>query len=114
MSLNVKKSMIFTSDDQVAGSDVPVLLEAAGDFINIVRHGEHHKYLGCMLSGDLRCRGRNMLHHRLRCAWGKFSCFRHALVDKHIDVRLRLRLFDAVVTPCALYGLSSAPLTATD
>ena len=53
-------------------------------------------------------------HHRLRCAWAKFSCFRHALVDKHIDVRLRLRLFDAVVTPCALYGLTSAPLTATD
>ena len=55
-----------------------------------------------------------MLHHRIRCAWAKFSCFRHALLDKHIDVRLRLRLFDAVVTPSALYGLTAAPLTAAE
>ena len=55
-----------------------------------------------------------MLQHRMRCAWGKFSQFRRALIDKHVDLRLRLRLFDAVVTPTAMYGLSVAPLTVAD
>ena len=54
------------------------------------------------------------LQYRLRCAWGKFHEFKRALTDKHVDVKLRLRLFDAVVTPCALYGLTAAPLTTKD
>ena len=28
-----------------------------------------------------------------------------------MNIKLRLRLFDSVVTPCALYGLSTAPVT---
>ena len=67
-----------------------------------------------MLTGGLRRRGRPMLEYRLRCAWAKFCLFRHALVDKHVDIKLRLRLLDAVVTPCALYGLTTAPLTKQD
>ena len=55
-----------------------------------------------------------MLQYRMRCAWGKFSQFRRALIDKHVDLRLRLRLFGAVVTPSAMYGLSVAPLTIAD
>ena len=38
----------------------------------------------------------------------------YALVDKHVNIKLRLRLFDAVVTPSALYGLAVAPLTSAD
>ena len=55
-----------------------------------------------------------MLTNRLRCAWAKFHAFRQALVDKNVDTKLRLRLFNAVVTPTALYGLIAAPLTAKD
>jgi len=36
------------------------------------------------------------------------------LVDKHVDIKLRLKLFDSVVTPSALHGLSPAPLTKHD
>ena len=52
-----------------------------------------------------------MLRHRLQCAWAKFHLVRHALTDKHVNIRLRLRLFDSVVTSSALYGLTTTPLS---
>ena len=93
---------------------MPVYLDAAHNFISVTLNDDSHKYLGWMLSGDLRHRGRTMLAYRLRVAWAKFSRFRRALVDKHIDIELRLRLFDTVVTPSALYGLTTAPLAKKD
>ena len=75
LSLNAKKSKIFTSNTDIAGSAGPVFLEAAGDFIAVARVGDQHKYLGCMLSGDLRHRGKTMLQYRMRCAWGTFPSF---------------------------------------
>ena len=55
-----------------------------------------------------------MIAHRLQCAWSKFHALRHALTNRHVDVRLRMRFLDSVVTPYALYSLSTAPLKATD
>ena len=34
-----------------------------------------------------------------------------ALVDKHVDIKLRLQLFDVVVTPAVMYALETCPLT---
>ena len=42
----------------------------------------------------------------------KFWQFKHSLCNRHVNTRLRLRLFDAVNTPTAFYGLETAPLTA--
>lgn len=75
LALNAKKSNIFTSDTSITESTMPVLLEAAGNFIEITRSGDKHKYLGCMLAGDLRGRGKAALQYRVRCAWGKVSFF---------------------------------------
>ena len=36
------------------------------------------------------------------------------LTHKHISVKLRLRLFDAVVTPTILFSSITMPLTASD
>ena len=55
-----------------------------------------------------------MLANRLRCAWAKFNTFRAALTNKHVNFDLRARLFDSIVTPTALYGLSTAPMTVND
>ena len=82
--------------------------------MEVVRANESHVYLGNALPGDLTKRGRKILNNRLRCAWAKFNIFRKALTDKHVNLRLRLKLFDSVVTPSAVYGLSVAPLTTTD
>ena len=51
------------------------------------------------------------MDHRIACAWGKFRALQKTFVNKHMDVGLRLRLFDAVVAPTAVYSLSTAPMT---
>ena len=73
-----------------------------------------HKYLGIAIRGDLTHRGKSNLSHRLQCAWMKFHQYKESLSNKHVPVSLRLRLFDATVTPSLLYGLATAPLTARD
>ena len=77
--------------------------------------GTHHigdcLYRGTTPPGDLTQRGTTTLTHRLQCAWSKFHLFRSSLTDKHVDIKLRMRLFNAVVTPSALYGLTACPLT---
>ena len=114
LELNSAKSKISTLDRAVYECVEPVFLEVAGGLIELAREGDSHKYLGVMLLGRLRDRGRTMLAHRLKCAWSKYHAFRHSLTNKHVDIKLRLRLLDAVVTPCALYCLSIAHLTKTD
>ena len=51
--------------------------------------------------------------YRLRCAWHKFHLCGQTLSNKHVDIRLRLRLFDCIVTPTIMYGLTTAPLIET-
>ena len=36
------------------------------------------------------------------------------MTNRHVDVRLRMKFFDSVVTPAVLYGLTPAPLTQKD
>ena len=114
LDLNAKKSKILTLDEATFNAQSPVLVEVADGFIEVLRAGESHKYLGAALPGDLRRRGGTILAHRLQCAWSKFHMFKHALTNRHVDKKLRLRLFDSVVTPCALYGLSTTALTANE
>jgi hypothetical protein len=82
--------------------------------IEVARAKETHKYLGASLPGDLRFRGKTNLAHRLKCAWSKFHLFHASLTNKHVNIKLRLRLFDTVVTPAVLYGLTASPLTQHD
>ena len=52
------------------------------------------------------------LTHRLKKAWAKFGMYRGELTDKGIPIRLRLKLFHAVVTPTILYGCAAWVMTA--
>ena len=85
----------------------------------IVVQNEHvhangsHKYLGRKLQGMLRERGAVALQHRVSCAWAKFRELQDSLVNKHVDVRLRLKLFDAAVSASVLYSLDTCPITAS-
>ena len=71
-----------------------------------------HKYLGRKLSGDLRNRGQCNLDHRVACAWMKFHNRSSTFLNRRVPLKLRLKLFDSVVSPAALYSLSATPLTA--
>ena len=67
--------------------------------------------MGRRFPGDLRRRGQEALTHRVSCAWAKFRALEETLLDKQVSIRLRLKLFDAVVTPALLYSLETCPLT---
>ena len=114
LELNGSKSKIFSIDPNVFANDNPSYVNTADDMIEIVRANQTHKYLGTSLQGDLRLRGKSNLAYRLKCAWSKFHVLYTSLTNKHVAIKLRLRLFDAVVTPTVLYGLISSPLNSHD
>ena len=43
-----------------------------------------------------------------------FHKYKYILTNKHIAFKLRLQLFDAVVSPTILFGLATLPLTKSD
>ncbi|CAK0811480.1 unnamed protein product [Prorocentrum cordatum] len=82
--------------------------------VEVVKHAGKHEYLGRLLSGDLRMRGKCNLEHRMKCAWLKYHQLADAMQKRHIPIALRLRLFDSMVTPSVLCSLNTAPLTQKD
>jgi len=51
------------------------------------------------------------LKHRMKKAWAKFWIWKQELTDRDVPLRLRLKLFQSVITPTALYGCSSWVMT---
>ena len=49
--------------------------------------------------------------NRMQAAWATFARLRHILCNRRIGFACRQRLFDAVVTPTALYGAAAWTLT---
>ena len=70
-----------------------------------------HKYLGRNLGGNFLARRNSEFAHRWQVAWNKFHKYKHILLNKHVSLVLRLKLFDAVVSPAMLFGLATLPLT---
>ena len=66
-------------------------------------------YLGRLLS--LADPHDTELQHRTKKAWAKFASYREELTNKDIPVKLRMKLFNGVVTPTMLYGCCSWVLT---
>ena len=90
--------------------NVPHFLDVAGNFIQILQPGEVHKYLGRHLPGALSMRGPTEVKHRLQAAWYKFHQYRWQLTNPNVSVKLRLKLFDSVVSPCVLFGMGALPI----
>ena len=57
--------------------------------------------------------GIEFVFSRISCAWCKFRTLQKSLVDKQVNVKLRLRLFSSTVTPTLLYSMDTTPLTKT-
>ena len=91
-----------------------MLIDTVCGFIEVVRRDQQHKYLGNMYPGRLQKRGQTIVSNRVRCAWAKFHEHHATLTNRHVHVRLRLRLFDSVFSPVVLYGLAAAPLKKGD
>ena len=67
--------------------------------------------LGRHIPGNLKQRGCVELHHRRTIAWAKFNKHRTILTNKHVSLKLRLKFFNAVVTPAMLFSLHTLALT---
>ena len=81
-----------------------------GEEVEILTAADSERYLGKKLCVN------NLhsveLYNRISAAWGAFSKFKPALCSRKLPFIARLKLFEAVVAPVALYG--SAFWTVTD
>ena len=82
LSVNSGKTKILTTDPVGAGGNGPLLVEIAGNMVEVLRGSDTHKYLGRLFPGDLRQRGLRNLNHRLACGWLKFHRLRSSLLNK--------------------------------
>ena len=90
----------------------PLTNPSVGDVqINIVPENEKHKYLGRYLPGAFENRSIIEVAHRLQCGWHKFGRHANILLNKNVSIKLRLKLFDSVVTPSLLFGLHVLPIS---
>lgn len=106
LELNAAKSKIITNDN-IQHSYVDI----CENLVEIIGPESHHKYLGRNLPGECVFRRSVEVKHRIQCAWYKFGQYKHILTNGKVSIQLRLRLFDAVVTPTILYGLAVLPLS---
>ena len=107
-SLNASKTMILSTGPP---PEIPTYQDTKVGFIQVLHKTGSHKYLGRCFGGDLTSRAAKALEHRIGCAWAKFQSLASTLTNKHINIKLRLRLFDTVISPPVLYALETAPLT---
>ena len=77
--------------------------------VEVLEPSDHTIYLGRALNlvdmHDVE------LKHRIRKAWSKFGMLKTELTDRLVPLRLRMRLFNAVITSTVLYGCSSWAMT---
>lgn len=83
------------------------------EFIKVLHLGESHKYIGRMFSVSSTHRIEIEFNHRKGKAWAAFHKRKKALLNQNISLKLRLRLFNACVSPVIAYTLAAFPLTQT-
>ena len=87
-----------------------LLMNIRGMEIQILGDDASHRYLGRLVTlSTNRCTIE--VSNRLRAAWGKFAQHHKWLTNQQVSLHLRLKLFDSVVSPTALFATSSLPLT---
>ena len=107
LQLNSAKTKILTTSPLNTSEFVDV----CGEMVQVIHAESVHKYLGRNLTANFLARRDIEFAHRLQVAWNKFQKYKHVLLNKHISLVLRLKFFDAVVSPAMLFGLATLPLT---
>ena len=105
LHLNASKTKILTTD--VIDYE---FLEIGGDMVEILHGNSTHRFLGRHLPGILENRGAVEINHRIQVAWMKYGQFSKILGNRKVSIKLRLKLFDVIVSPVLLFGLSILPL----
>ncbi len=82
--------------------------------INFFDQKSCHKWLGCMLIIPIMMKKRHDVDHHLPAA--SKAVFRHraTLCDRNVSIRKRVRYFDAVVSPVAVFAAGHRTMYKTD
>ena len=103
--LNTSKTKIITNE--VVSYEY---VDIAGSMVEILGPNSEHRFLGRYLSGDLDNRVYAETQHRTKVAWMKLGQHSKTLCNKNVSIKLRMKLFDSVVSPSSLFGLVVLPL----
>ena len=106
LELNADKTKILTNEILEEQS-----VSVGGTEIGLIAENGKHKYLGRYLPGVFENRSIIEVAHRIQCGWHKFGRHSSTLLNKNVSIKLRLKLFDAVVTPSILFGLHVLPIS---
>jgi hypothetical protein len=109
LSLNTSKTKMFTTE----ALQTPLLVDISSGMVEALSGKDSHKYLGRKVPGELRLRNEIEYNNRIAAAWGSFHKHRPYLMNNNVDIKLRLKLFESIVTPTVLFGLTTLPLTAS-
>ena len=108
--LNTDKTKVMPTEAQP-----PSLLSTpAGLRIEILDQQSCHKWLGCMLSMPTVIKKRHDVDQLLQAASKPFFCHRATLCDRNVSLGKRLRYFDAVISPVAVFVAGHRTMYKTD
>ena len=105
LHLNTAKTKVLTTTE-----DNTDFLDIGGNLVDVIADTTCHKYLGRYLPGNLYNRGEVECQHRFQAAWFAFHKHQKVLMNRHVPIKLRLKLFDSVVSPCVLFGMGVLPI----
>lgn len=103
--LNMEKTKVLTTSSSRPGSEISI---GAGK-VKILDADESERYLGrkvCMEDYH-----QTELNHRIAAGWCAFAKLKFILCSKSYELRLRIKLFESVVTPSVLYGCAAWTMT---
>lgn len=110
LSLNAGKTVILTNEAQPPNH----LKTQQGDVIQVKVDGSGHKWLGCILTAGHKGRISSDLRFHLQAASRAFFAHKGTLCDRKVPVRHRLKFFDAVVTPVAMFACGHRTIRQAD
>ena len=108
LEMHESKTKIITSFNETNID----FIDVNGLLLEVLLDNKAHKYLGRMLSCS-DARGKGEVANRTKTARGAFQKHRRRLTNRHIPMQLRLKLFDSVVNPSALFSLATLPMTSS-
>ena len=106
LKLNYDKTKVMTWDSLKNGSSS---IAVAGNRVEILGESVGEKYLGrriCFSGGH-----QAELQNRISSAWTAFHTHKGELCNNNYCMKIRIKLFHAVVTPTVLYGCPAWALT---
>ena len=108
LEINFDKTKVLTWDAAASGS---TSVRVGAHDVGILSEMESDKYLGRKLTMHMTHEAE--LDHRLAAAWAAFHSNKGELCNKHYKIEDRLKLFQSVVSPVALYACSTWALKQT-